>query len=99
MRIPALVTSLSALLSLAPQATAQQSDGGDAGSLDKDKAAAAFKKRPYSPYADRNFPTRPYFGDQHLHTSFSMDAGAFGARLNPRDAYRFARGEQVISST
>ena len=28
-----------------------------------------------------------------------MDAGAFGARLGPRDAYRFARGEQVTSST
>ena len=28
-----------------------------------------------------------------------LDAGAFGARLDPRDAYRFARGEQVTSST
>ena len=28
-----------------------------------------------------------------------MDAGAFGARLGPRDAYKFARGEEVISST
>ena len=28
-----------------------------------------------------------------------MDAGAFGARLTPRDAYRFARGEQINSST
>ncbi len=54
---------------------------------------------PYSPYANRAEPTRPFFGDTHLHTSFSMDAGAFGARLGPRDAYRFARGEQVTSST
>lgn len=53
----------------------------------------------YSPYANRSFPTRPFFGDTHLHTSFSMDAGAFGARLGPRDAYRFASGEQVVSST
>ena len=45
------------------------------------------------------FPTRPFFGDTHLHTSFSMDAGAFGARLDPRDAYRFARGEQITAST
>src|SRR5512134_924452 len=44
-------------------------------------------KPPYSPYAGRNFPERPFFGDTHLHTSFSMDAGAFGARLTPRDAY------------
>ena len=56
-------------------------------------------KPPYSPYAGRNFPTRPYFGDTHLHTSYSMDAGAFGARLGPKDAYRFAKGEEVISSS
>ena len=53
----------------------------------------------YSPYAGRILPTRPLFGDTHLHTSFSMDAGAFGARLGPRDAYRFARGEEVVSSS
>ena len=29
----------------------------------------------------------------------SFDAGAFGARLDPYDAYRFARGEEVTSST
>lgn len=28
-----------------------------------------------------------------------MDAGAFGARLNPEDAHRFARGEELTSST
>lgn len=56
-------------------------------------------KKPYSPYAAREFPTRPFWGDTHLHTSYSMDAGAFGARLSPADAYRFARGEEVVSST
>jgi len=56
-------------------------------------------KAPYSPYAGRNFPTRPFFGDTHMHTGFSMDAGAFGARLTPRDAYRFARGEELNSNT
>jgi hypothetical protein len=53
----------------------------------------------FSPYAGRNFPDRPYFGDTHLHTGLSMDAGAFGARLNPEDAYRFASGEEITSST
>jgi len=72
----------------------------DAGHLDPDDAERVHSKRKiYSPYAGRSFPTRPYFGDTHLHTSFSMDAGAFGARLTPRDAYRFARGEQVTAST
>jgi len=45
------------------------------------------------------FPERPFFGDTHLHTSYSMDAGAFGARLGPRDAYVFAKGNEVTASS
>jgi hypothetical protein len=52
----------------------------------------------YSPYAGRDFPSHLYWGDTHLHTWFSMDAGAFGDRLGLDDAYRFARGEQVTAS-
>jgi hypothetical protein len=52
----------------------------------------------YSPYADRDFASNVYWGDTHLHTSFSMDAGAFGNRLGLDEAYRFARGEQVTAS-
>jgi hypothetical protein len=72
----------------------------DVGTLDKEQAAKGFpSKPPYSPYAGRDFPTRPFFGDTHLHTSFSMDAGAFGARLGPKEAYRFARGEEIMASS
>ncbi len=72
----------------------------DAGEADKSKLEAAHQRPPvYSPYAGRDFPTRPFFGDTHLHTSFSMDAGAFGARLGPREAYRFARGEELTASS
>jgi len=71
----------------------------DAGSLEKEAAEKVHGGKHYSPYTNRNFPTRPYFGDTHLHTSYSMDAGAFGAKLTPRDAYRFARGEQVMASS
>jgi hypothetical protein len=53
----------------------------------------------FSPYAGRNFPASVYWGDTHLHTAMSMDAGAFGARLTPADAHRFARGEEITSST
>jgi Protein of unknown function (DUF3604) len=73
--------------------------GQDVGAPKAEELEQALPKPAYSPYANRNFPTRPFFGDTHLHTSFSMDAGAFGARLGPRDAYRFASGEQVTSST
>ena len=58
-----------------------------------------FPAAPYSPYAGANIPTRVFWGDTHLHTSYSFDAGAFGARLGPPDAYRFARGEEVTTST
>jgi hypothetical protein len=81
-------------------AVAAESQVGVAGALDKKSAEKAFPAQTlYSPYAGRNFPTRPYFGDTHLHTSFSMDAGAFGARLTPRDAYVFAKGNEVKSSS
>jgi hypothetical protein len=62
---------------------------------------AKHRERPqnYSPYADRNYPTRVFWGDQHLHTSFSSDAGLVGDRLGPDDAFRFARGEQLRSSS
>lgn len=59
----------------------------------------AYTGKSYSPYAGRSFPSRPLWGDSHLHTGNSFDAGAFGARLQPEDAYSFARGEEVVSST
>lgn len=72
----------------------------DVGTLDETSAKKAFPaKPPYSPYAGRNYPTRPFFGDTHTHTSFSMDAGAFGCRLGPRDAYRLGKGEEIIASS
>jgi hypothetical protein len=93
------LTSLFAA-SLLATAVAAQDVTTDIGTLDKETAEKAFPaKPPYSPYAGRNFPTRPYFGDTHLHTSYSMDAGAFGARLGPKDAYRFAKGEEVAASS
>jgi hypothetical protein len=54
-------------------------------------------KREYSPYADDHYPNRVYFGDTHLHSSWSTDAGMAGATLPPDVAYRVSRGEEVIS--
>jgi hypothetical protein len=47
------------------------------------------------PCAERDPLRRPYFGDTHVHTAFSFDASALGVRTTPRDAYRFARGEEL----
>jgi hypothetical protein len=72
----------------------------DVGTADKATLERVHPSKPgYSPYAGRTFPIRPLFGDTHLHTSYSMDAGAFGAKLGPREAYRFARGEEIQSNT
>ena len=87
-------------LPVAPPAWAVDDPTADVGTLSRDAADRLYPaKRAYSPYADRTFPSRPFFGDTHLHTSFSFDAGAFGARLGPADAYRFAKGEQVTASS
>jgi Protein of unknown function (DUF3604) len=57
------------------------------------------RSQTYSPYADRRYPTRVFWGEQHQHTSCSPDAGLVGDRLGPDDAFRFARGEPLRSST
>jgi hypothetical protein len=92
-----LATFLVGCAVAAAPATGVAQDAGEHNPADLAKAFP--NKAPYSPYAGRNYPTRPFFGDTHLHTAFSMDAGAFGARLGPPDAFRFARGEEVTSNT
>ena len=68
--------------------------------MTKEIAEQAFpEKGPYSPWVDQNFPQRPLFGDTHLHTAQSFDAVAFGTALGPEEAYRYARGEEIVSST
>jgi hypothetical protein len=64
---------------------------------DRDSLEKRFGQRPYSPWAEL-IPRQVFWGDSHLHTGLSMDAGLFGCRLGLEDAYRFARGEQVVSS-
>jgi hypothetical protein len=95
-----ILTGLFAVSTAIPLTAAADGTPPGLSAPDKQAVEKAFaSKRPYSPYAGRNFPARPLFGDTHLHTSFSMDAGAFGARLTPQDAYRFARGEEITASS
>ena len=41
---------------------------------------------------------RLFWGETHLHTGLSLDAGLFGNTTGHDTAYRLARGEQVISA-
>ncbi len=97
-----VAVGLAALAALAPafgQQPAQQGLGNDIGDIQPADAKKFYKKPGYSPYAGKNFPERPLFGDEHVHTGWSADAGMSGATLTPVDAVRFARGEEVVSTT
>ncbi|MEA1889925.1 MAG: DUF3604 domain-containing protein [Pseudomonadota bacterium] len=71
----------------------------DAGTVDPAYMSKLYPGKAYSPYAQRSFPSKVYWGDTHLHTGLSLDAGLFGNILGHADAYRLARGEEIKSST
>lgn len=71
----------------------------DVGQPDTEVLKGLYPGKTYSPYAQRAFPDKVYWGDTHLHTALSPDAGLFGNTLGVEEAYRFARGEEVTSST
>jgi hypothetical protein len=83
-----------AILIMAAPAMAQ-----DIGTPDPEVLEGLYPGKTYSPYAQRSFPSRVYWGETHLHTGVSLDAGLFGNILGHEDAYRFARGEEIKSST
>jgi hypothetical protein len=98
--LPPMAVVLTSLVFCATAVTAEQYGEMHADPAHMAKTAArTAPTRPYSPWAERSEPTRVLWGDTHVHTGLSMDAGAFGARLTPSDAYRFAKGHEVVSST
>lgn len=56
------------------------------------------KSADYSRYPQQNFPNQVFFGETHLHSSYSTDAGMIGNTLGPDDAFRIARGLPFVSS-
>jgi hypothetical protein len=74
-------------------------DAGHQQEPDKATVEKVFKEPGYSPYAGRHFPTQVYWGNQHVHTSISVDAGAIGCIVDDEAGYRFSRGEEITTST
>jgi len=70
--------------------------GGDAA---KTEATAAAGSTGTAAVAESAYPERAYFGDTHVHTGWSADAGQDGAVTSPEDAFRLARGDMVKSNT
>lgn len=60
--------------------------------------AAATAAAGAAPVADA-YPTRVWWGDEHVHSGWSGDAGLAGTILSPEDAVRFVRGEELTSNT
>jgi hypothetical protein len=81
------------IAALAGAAQAQQLD------LSIEPEEVTLGRKEYSPYLHQGYPQRVFWGDTHLHTSFSTDAGMIGCVLGPEEAYRFARGETVVASS
>ena len=71
----------------------------DIGTPDPEFMSKLYPGKAYSPYAKRSFPSNLYWGETHLHTGLSLDAGLFGNVLGHKEAYRLARGEEIVTST
>lgn len=65
----------------------------------KESLDGLYPGKAYSPHSQRSFPSQVFWGDTHLHTGYSMDAGLFGNTTGHDTAYQFARGEEVISAS
>jgi hypothetical protein len=70
----------------------------DMGSPPMEAIESLYPGKTYSPYAKRSFPSHVFWGDTHLHTALSLDAGLFGNTLGPEDAWAFAKGKEIVSS-
>ncbi len=69
-----------------------------AASNESEEGGVAPPSASYSPYAGETFPRNVYWGDTHVHSSWSVDAGNMGnLRIGPNEAFRFARGETLTA--
>lgn len=97
--LPAIPLILMSVFLLTSAGKTQDSVTTDCGTITPAEVGRFFNQPGYSPYAGRTFPSRPLWGEIHLHTSWSPDAIAAETRVSPDDALRYAKGEEITSST
>ncbi len=94
--MPTVALTISAVGFVLPVLLAKAAPGQDQIPR-KEAVESAIAKEEFSPYAGREYPTNVYWGDTHLHTAVSVDAGTMN-RLGQEEAFRFARGEEVVTT-
>ena len=82
---------------VATLATSASQAGAQEYATQQADTSTALESDHFSPYAARNFPTVPLFGDTHLHTAVSVDAGTMNT-VGQEEAFRFARGEEITTT-
>ena len=65
--------------------------------LREQSPSATTSNKPPAVSVKKPIERKAYFGDLHVHTTYSFDGYAFGTLATPYDAYRFARGEAIAN--
>ncbi len=73
--------------------------GGGTSSTDSSAVADSTTTEMTTKVPDSSYPDKVLWGDTHLHTKLSADAGSSGTKVGPEEAYRFAMGEEIKSNT
>lgn len=88
-RLPAVVSSTIAMVMIA---------ASGAVNAELETQVAGKNEAPYATAIESDYPKNVYWGDTHLHTRNSADAYSLGnMNLTPTDAFRFARGKEVLA--
>jgi hypothetical protein len=95
--LPSIRAGLLAVgLALVMAACSRSTEPQEAPSTQAERPPVEAKEPTYSPYPDRNIPSRVYFGVAHVHTGYSFDSGMFGVTTTPDDLFRVATGGEVV---
>jgi Protein of unknown function (DUF3604) len=92
--IPRFLAATVAVITLLTLGACQKKESGTP--AEKKSEAAAPVQSAETPAPQPNPDRNAYFGETHLHTSWSVDAWVMGNRITgPDDAYKYAQGQTI----